>query len=255
MSRSSKGFADFFPTAPSVVAQKRSKAAQIRNRPRSPRADEGPVARASLAQHASSEREKGPAPTDSGTSSGPTRVLNNAPGCDEAEIGSGDLLNGVGSASSTSTSSSVFSNSYHPRSHAPRYGNGSSTSLTPMTVVDSSPPDHGHGSPERKDSLHHTMSRTSQMPSPHVGTTQTTSNPDLGRKQARPPKGEAKGCRVVYDPDLVPSKERKNKKVQYETFGELVCYPKSQPVFFIQGTGRLTGQLRRATSQFRQTRD
>ena len=238
MSRSSKGFADFFPTAPSVVAQKRSKAAQIRNRPRSPRADEGPVARATLAHHASSEREREPAPADNGISNGSTRIVNNAPGCDEAEIGSGDLLNGVGSASSTSTSSSVFSNSYHPRSHAPRYGHGGSTSLTPMTVVDSSPPDHGHGSPERKDSLHHTMSRTSQMPSTHAGTTLTTSNP--GRKQARPPKGEAKGCRVIYDPDLVPSKERKNKKVQYETFGELVCCPKSQAVFSIQGTGRLT---------------
>ena len=228
MSRSSKGFADFFPTAPSVVAQKRSKAAQIRNRPRSPRADEGPVARASPAYHTSSEREREPAPTANGTSNGPTRTSNNPPGCDEAEIGSGDLLNGVGSASSTSTSSSGFSNSYHPRSHAPRYGHVSSTSLTPMTVVDSSPPDNGHGSPERKDSLLHVMPQTLQIPSPHVGTTQTTSNPGLGRKEARPPKGEAKGSRVVYDPDLVPSKERKNKKVQYESFGEMVCCPKSQ---------------------------
>ena len=223
MSRSSKGFADFFPTAPSVVAQKRSKAAQIRNRPRSPRADEGSVARASLAHHASSERDREPAPPENGTSNGPTRILKNVPGCDDTENGPGDLLNGVGSASSTSTSSSVFSNSYHPRSHEPRYGHGSSTSLTPMTVVDSSPPDHGHGSPERKNSLHHAMSRTSHVPSPHVGTAQTTSNPGLSRKQARPPKGEVKGCRLVYDPDLVPSKERKNKKVQYETFGELVC--------------------------------
>lgn len=223
MSRSSKGYADFFPTAPSVVAQKRSKAVQSRKRPRSPCAGEDSAARASLASFTSSDRAKDAAPTVNGTSHGSSRLLNNASVCEETDTGPGDTLNGVGSASSTSTSSSVFSNSHHTRSNAPKNGQASSTSLTPMTVVDSSPPDHGQDSPERKDILYHSTLRTSQKPSNEVETAQTTNAVSHGRKQARPGRGEVKGSRVVYDPDLVPSKDRKYKKVQYETFGELVC--------------------------------
>lgn len=229
MSRSSKGFADFFPTAPSVVAQKRSKAAQIRKRPRSPRVDGGPLARASLVTHASSDREDEPATTVNGISHASCQSYNNATVSEEIETAPGDLLNGVGSASSTSTSSSVFSTSYNSRNNASKNGFGNSTSLTPMTNIDSSPPNHGHGSPERKDILNQSMSRTSQRPSQagppeSAGTSKHSCGSSLGLRTARPAKGEIKGTRILYDPDLMPSKERKARKVEYESFGERVCH-------------------------------
>lgn len=254
MSRSSKGFADFFPTAPSVVAQKRSKAAQTRKQPRSPGAGEDSVVRASLASHALSESKIEPVPIVNGISHEPARNPHYSLSTEETDNGAGDLLNGVGSASSTSTSSSVFSNSYHPRSNAPRNGHGSSTSLTPMTVVDSSPPNNGHGSPERKDVLYLSMSRTTQKPSSQVETTQTVNTLSLGQKQARPGNGEVKGCRVVHDPDLVPSKDRKKQKVQYETFGERVCCPATSH-FSHERMAKLTRHSCRTMNQFRQTRE
>ena len=231
MSRSSKGFADFFPTAPSVVAQKRSKAAQTRKRPKSPCVNEESLAQASLASHASSEREHEPAAKVNGTSHGFNRSQNNSTMSEEIETGPGDLLNGVGSASSTSTSSSVFSTSYNSRNNASKNGLASSTSLTPITNIDSSPPNNNHGSPERKDILNHSMHQTSQrhFSQPEAiesaGTSKQSCGLSSGPRCARPAMGVVKGIKVVYDPDLVPSKERKSKKVQYEPFGERVCLP------------------------------
>ena len=232
MSRSSKGFADFFPTAPSVLEQKRSRTAQHRQRQKSPLTDSY-----NHRQPSSIRADVGSGYGDSGTipharttdredvRSEPTPISQ-----DDSDLAQGDLLNGVGSASSSSTASSVFSTAHH----APGLARGQPAhNLTPLTNSDSSPP-RGLKSPiHTKYESHAEISNKSLRPLPQVHSmTQTTSisNPSdmcgSWRTNARPGKGEAKGTRVVYDPDLdktLSSKERKGRKVQYETFGEEVC--------------------------------
>ena len=222
MSRSSKGYADFFPTAPSVVAQKRSKAAQTRKRPRSPCIDGKSLPPSSTAAPTAPVQLKDPAATVNGLSHVPGQSQSNATTSEDLETGAGDLLNGVGSASSTSTASSVFSTSYNSRNNASKSGIGCSTSLTPMTNVDSSPPNYGRVTPERKDTLNHSMPQGLRRPSQSggadiTGISKQSCGSSVGRRQARPGKGEVKGVKVVYDP-------QRGTKMGYEPFGEQVCH-------------------------------
>ena len=232
MSRSAKGFADFFPTAPSVLEQKRSRTAQHRQRKESPLADSYNHRQASSVRADINSRDGDPGTIPHAHSadredvrSEPTPISQ-----DDSDLAQGDLLNGVGSASSSSTASSVFSAAHH----APGLARGQPTNnLTPLSAPDSSPP-RGHKSPvHTKYESYAEMPNKSSRPPPQIhNMTQTTNIPTLPnmcgswRIDARPGKGEAKGTRAVYDPDLdktLSSKERKGRKVQYETFGEEVC--------------------------------
>ena len=228
MSRSSKGFADFFPTAPSVLQQKRSKPAQSRKRPRSPAGEEATLPPTLLAPHASSTSAGEGRPSTNGICNGHHRVEQTPHVPDESDTAHGDLLNGVGSASSTSTSSSVFSVNQNQRRMALKYG---SASLTPMTNVDSSPPHNSVPSPERKQ-VHGGTASSRDPPNLAAarGATLKAHNstisvdaPSASQSQARPGKGELKGVKVVYDPDLddtlTSSKERKSRSVQEVPFG------------------------------------
>ena len=232
MSRSSKGFADFFPTAPSVLEQKRSRTAQHRQRQKSPSTDSYthrqpfPVRADIKSGYGDSGMIPQARPTDrEDVRSEPVPISQ-----DDSDLAQGDLLNGVGSASSSSTASSVFSTAHHPPGLA---GGQPANNLTPLTNSDSSPP-RGLKSPIcTKDENQAAISSKSLRPLTQVHSmTQTTSTSDPSDMcgswgtNARPGKGEAKGTRVVYDPDLdktLSSKERKGRKVQYETFGEEVC--------------------------------
>ena len=223
MSRSSKGFADFFPTAPSVLQQKRSKPPQSRRkRPGSCSGeDSGLPPPETLPQEPLGPR----APQKSGeerlavngTGNGHQRVERISSFPDDADTTHGDLLNGVGSASSTSTSSSLFSMNQNPRGMMLKNG---SADLTPLTHVDSSPPHSSAASPEWKYS--------------HSGATPKREPPDLvtqesinSRNQASssavctssairshtcPGRGEWKGVKVIYDPELDDSLSREEKK-------------------------------------------
>ena len=232
MSRSSKGFADFFPTAPSVLQQKRSRTAQHRKRQKSPSNESSNLPPTSFggADIATDDGESGTTPLANGTDvdeiPGESTQMNQ----EESDLAQGDLLNGVGSASSSSTTSSVFSTSH--RALGPTRGQLAST-LTPLTNTDSSPPGVEKSPAHVKyDSRAGTSDESTMPPSQIYNMTQSSStlNPvDIPRSQrthARPGKGEVKGTRVVYDPDLdktLSSKERKGRKVQYEDFGEDVC--------------------------------
>ena len=233
MSRSSKGYADFFPTAPSVLQQKRFKAAQLRRRPKSPPISESKPSSTSSLSTAQPEK---PAPPNCGDY-GRLGTENTLTTQDESECVPGDLLNGVGSASSTSTTSSIFSTShgavYRPHTNDVQ----KSTSLTPLTTADSSPPPNLLGSPNnsRLPNGPSQGTKSNRSPSRHkdmeasVASTSKFPRP-LKRLQARPGAGEAKGLKVVYDPDLdkkLSSKERKSRQPQYEPFGQevsLICF-------------------------------
>ena len=230
MSRSSKGFADFFPTAPSVLQQKRSKAAQSRRRTKSPTLEERKSADASSLTSGPSHRQtEGPILTDGSQHGNAHSALTSAVQ-DEGDCAPGDMLNGVGSASSTSTGSSIFSTSHHASNMAHPNGTYNSTSLTPMTNADSSPQSNTFESPQNQRIREKGIFDRKQTRSPsHYKVTETLASSSrqqsaqpLCRTQARPGSGEVKGLKATYDPDLdkkLTSKERKSRQVQYEEFG------------------------------------
>ena len=239
MSRASKGFADFFPTAPSVLQQKRSRAAQHRKRQQSPPVENidstsrgSGITASEVTEVIADDGDLDHGPHLNGTAceeamSDFTPVVH-----DEGDFAHGDLLNGVGSASSSSTTSSIFSTNHRTLGIANHGGVHQSTTLTPLTNTDSSPPGiHKSPSHNKLDSFINigmgTSARTPdsnhRAPTPEALTPISSPRPD--RSQARPAKGDVKGIKAVYDPELdkkLTSKERKGRKVQYKVFGEEV---------------------------------
>ncbi|MCJ1430538.1 histone methyltransferase set1 [Sticta canariensis] len=229
MSRSSKGFADFFPTAPSVLQQKRFKAAQFRRRPKSPSVTEAKPTPAPCVPPAPAlgPTEGGIVPNGAGH--GHVVPDSATAGQEDSECVHGDLLNGVGSASSTSTaSSSVFSTSQRTLNMAHSNEPNKSTSLTPLTNVDSSPPSNTLGSPHQQRNRDGASSgrKSNRSPSrqvterPAPAASSYTQPPS--KAQARPGKGEVKGLKIIYDPyrnKKLTQEERHSGHVQYEAFG------------------------------------
>lgn len=232
MSRSSKGFADFFPTAPSVLQQKRSKAAQLRKKPQSPSNSQSKSQFVSSLPTTLPKAQGDIAALPNGGDSGSLCVEHTSTIQDDSECIPGDLLNGVGSASSTSTTSSIFSTGHGAAYMAHTNDAHKSTSLTPLTTADSSPPPNSLGSPSHsrlpngpfqggksnRSPPHHQVVDSSMVSRPHFSQLPS-------RKRARPAAGEAKGLKIVYDPELdrkLSSKERKSRQPQYEPFGESV---------------------------------
>ncbi|KAL8706437.1 MAG: hypothetical protein Q9201_000492 [Fulgogasparrea decipioides] len=228
MSGSSKGFADFFPTAPSVLQRKRSRVAESRGG-LDPTATEStsPLHRAT----ANSRRDKREAEREPCQASGLIDDLCPAPPLsiqDEGDCAQGDLLNGVGSASSTSTASSVFSAGNRVQL-ANQQGSYQSTSATPLTLVDASPPRDAMESPKRnhprreKGSMEHFEASRQEKRADPIYSSEAVSKQPARFTQARPSKGEVKGEKVRYDPDLdkkLSSKERRSRKPEYIAFGQ-----------------------------------
>ncbi|KAI4259429.1 MAG: hypothetical protein LQ352_000737 [Teloschistes flavicans] len=231
MSRSSKGFADFFPTAPSVLQRKRSRATGSRHG-LEPAAIGGnsPLHRCtSNVPVAIHERDSG-----RHQASGMVTDLCSAPSLsvqEEGDCAQGDLLNGVGSASSTSTASSIFSAVNRKQSLVNQQDLHSSTSATPLTHIDASPSgetmisptkDHGRsgkGTTQRLKGDFMPTGRTEFFQSSNSG---MQDPPRL--LHARPGKGEVKGEKIRYDPDLdknknISSKEKRLRKPEYVPFG------------------------------------
>lgn len=235
MSRSSKGFADFFPTAPSVLQQKRSKTSTGRKRPRSPSEQDTSLSHPSPENHGSSSKDCDGRPQLNGISNPYLPADRSRHVVDEGESAHGDLLNGVGSASSTSTSSSVFSTNF-PQGKAPQTGAYGSASLTPLTNAESSPPHNIVPSPRRQN-VNNSSSVAKKALEPHDDPNLNCHRSPSGNLvpvtcQARPKKGEVKGVKIVYDPDLDGTK--RSRKVQEVTFGAEVFMrpPPLYPFYF-----------------------
>ena len=237
MSRASKGFADFFPTAPSVLQQKRSRTVQNRKKQKPSVVDEtapthassksAPISTSDLEPQINPARDR--ARGDHGITEPVSRNQ------EDSEFLHGDPLSGVGSGSSSSTTSSVFSTTH--RSAGPSCNNGGNliTSLTPLTNTDSSPPGTTKSPPIHATHPLHSgidgyicTESITNIAMDHTPTALTpVSSPGLILTQARPGKGEAKGIQLVYDPELdrkLSAKEKKGRKVQYKTFGEEVRF-------------------------------
>ena len=211
-------FADFFPNAPSVVQQRNSSkhvdVSKARIEPSPPRV--GDVE----AKSASTPTSANIAPATSRSTTkrmGATNLDNISLAREESDAYSGEFLNGVGSASSTSTVSSIFS----AANPVPSAVNGYHLStLTPLTNSDSSPrgkmisPMHEHNN----DAV---MQNHVTSTSPAGAMTPVRTPPAPGRS-ARESDLRPKGTKCIYDPELdkkLGSKEKRKLKAQFEEFG------------------------------------
>jgi histone-lysine N-methyltransferase SETD1 len=227
MSRASAaGFADFFPAAPRAAKNK----AKERQRAKSKALDSPsatPVNHQQEANTPARSRDENAQVDQSGNGSNGANPEPAVPLLDNSESPQGDLLNGVGSASShASTISSVFS--------APPATTtfGGPSNLTPLTTADSSPPplvaSPHHSNTATAGSSSHSLPVDSTFPEKDVAEVQ--SHPSVQdfpvpRIQARDPNRDVKGEKCTYDPQLDPklsSSDRKKAKPIYKVFG-LVC--------------------------------
>ncbi|KAL8849275.1 MAG: hypothetical protein Q9221_005745 [Calogaya cf. arnoldii] len=231
MSRSSKGFADFFPTAPSVLQRKRSLAADGRHRLPSPATTSRSHAYRSsedsrLSQAGAERVQCRGRGSKSDLGSAPSHAVQEENDCTQ-----GDLLNGVGSASSTSTASSVFSASNPTLNHSNQQGSHQSATWTPLTHVDASPSGDTMESPHRNhpptEKTYATDTNRSQPPQrSNRGPLLDSVSQQLGRNfEARPGKGEVKGEKITYDPCLDSKikndrNQKRDRKPKYAKFGE-----------------------------------
>ena len=109
-----------------------------------------------------------------------------------------------------------------------------STSLTPLTNTDSSPRANGNSSPPKPRNYDEHLSVENSALSPPGEQLEGASvyrGLDPLRAQlpaapsARPGKGEVKGFKAIYDPDLdktLKGKEKRSRQVQFSPFGEEV---------------------------------
>jgi histone-lysine N-methyltransferase SETD1 len=218
MSRSTSKFADFFPSAPSVLQQRKSLKAADSAHLRTGASEfvfSNALAKETSDQVALSSTDL---PADHLTKRARSAKDPNSVATQEE----GDLLCGSGSASSASTSSSIFSTNLNTA--AMSYTNGMhSYALTPLTNTDISP-DGKIVSPTLDDNhAAATANSFSATMTDSVMTPQRT--PPTPRRPAREAGLVAKGSKCLYDPDLdkkLGPKDKRKLKAQYMEFGASV---------------------------------
>lgn len=136
----------------------------------------------------------------------------------------GDLLRGVGSASSlNSAASSVFS--HNSQAFAHNRNTSIVNGLTPLTNHTESSPPKGNSPQHMKSTMDTSNSNgavaTSRTPASDTAPSHPT-HPRKERRQMLPPPGKAKGYRVVWDPELdvkLSKEERKRATPRKKEFG------------------------------------
>ncbi|RMZ80616.1 hypothetical protein DV738_g2563, partial [Chaetothyriales sp. CBS 135597] len=210
-------FADFFPTAPSRVHKHKAAAQLDKTASRASQSDEQPKdAQADVAGDQATPRKSHQSDLLAATSA---KRNYQAYSQDQNDSASGDLLNGVSSASSSSAASSIFSAAATFTNMAA--SNGHFTSLTPLTNSDS-PPRSKLMSPSRNSTLHPSTANGIALHSPALGSITPLHTPPVQRRLARDPEPGIKGTKCVYDPELdksLSSKDKRKAKAQFQEFG------------------------------------
>jgi len=236
MSRASAGsFADFFPTAPSVLQQKHKKAALDRRRRKSPSLPlpicTAPTLNNSDPLLAHEGRREG----YETSANEPDILMADQDDRYSTNGDPGDLLNGVGSASSlTSTVDSVFSHNSHSNLVIKNGAGAGFSSMTPLTNHESSPPERSY-SPRFEKLTTNTKyvstngfnyhAEANHLPRSTSVSITPIATPPQNFVRARPGPGELKGFKAIYDPELdqkLAAKDKKKVKVRYKKFGEEV---------------------------------
>ena len=212
--------ADFFPTAPSVIQQRKSSKLPDLDKSKLRRPDER-VEDGHLNEN--SNRHSLNASSTASHPFSPSKRDNLAKVTvvqEETDHYTGDLLNGVGSASSSSTASSVFS-APHANAAMPGAGHVNFTTLTPLTTSDS-PPNGKLISPIVNSSSHTMMDSINTTSFLHQGSMTPLHTPPTHRRTARDTGSDVKGTRCTYDPELdknLNSKDKRKLKAQFQDFG------------------------------------
>ena len=242
MSRPGQKFADFFPAAPGVFHQSRaSKLSQdsyhlhcqgdkIGNALRSDNVTPAP-----LADHLHNTSHKTEPPPLS---------------AEDSDGYSGDLLHGVGTASSSSVASSVFSSAAVNTTMASANGLHFTT-LTPLTNSDS-PPQSKVISPTLENGSQATINGVSHSSSHGTMTPQHT--PPAHRRLARDPELRSKGTRCTYDPELdksLASKDKRKSKPQFDEFGTKAEHNVAPPDPRLAIPNYLKGSVGKGKAKFR----
>lgn len=150
-----------------------------------------------------------------------------SPDSDEMQTDNGDMLRGMGSASSlASAASSVFTQNSH--AFAQNRKGSAANGLTPLTNVTESSPPKGN-SPLHSKPASAMESIDGVVASSHVPASdgQDTDQQPPQRPQMLPPPGTAKGYRAVWDPELdgkLSKEERKRAILRKREFGAEVRY-------------------------------
>ncbi|KAI0119220.1 histone H3-K4 methyltransferase Set1 [Daldinia grandis] len=205
----SAGYKEFFPNAPRAARDK----ANEREREKSSRTSEAIEHDSKTATPAHRDGAK----YDSSLSDAAH------PPIDDTESLQGDILNGVGSASShASTGSSVFTTF---NSTAALYGSSraSNSNLTPLTISGSpTNPPHIQAAKQRTSAIHNTTSR-SDSTNPTAATGSSSSLPSaVQRLPVRDPNLTIKGAKCIHDPSTdksLSSSDRKTLKPKYKNIG------------------------------------
>ncbi|KAK8047568.1 SET domain-containing protein [Apiospora saccharicola] len=239
-SASGAGFAQFFPAAPRAAREKATERERAKSRASSDAADRDPRMSSSIPS-AYGPRD-GHAKSDLSTSDAAHPPIPT----DDTESTQGDILNGVGSASShTSTTSSVFSANNQSASLNNFSSRASNSNLTPLTNAGSSPssshmPPSSQANPQRNKQQNTSgasqlseVPRTQNATSASHTTTSTSSSSAhrhgiVERIPARDPARQIKGTKRTYDPltdKLLSSTDRKSKKPVYADIGSMTLPP------------------------------
>lgn len=198
MSRASAGFADFFPTAPSVLQQKRVKVGK--------------------------RRDKG---SDGDTETTETFALSSASvtrGASDEPIGASDLARAPPDMLNSDVTASAETNGVVPPGIVTTHPQLLDT-LTPLTNTQSPPPDGANGLLKAAgvNSPKHHVVPTPEPPKSSMTPMHTPPTPQSQIRQAI----TVKGCKVVYDPDLDkrPSKEKRRKPEYVDILSNGQNYP------------------------------
>ncbi|RFU36140.1 hypothetical protein B7463_g205, partial [Scytalidium lignicola] len=227
MSRASgASFAQFFPSAPRAAKDKAKEREKVKSQ-----SLESPGIQTATDSQVNTALDPGgktASPFRLTRESGGTPTTDTAvPPLEDNESVQGDILNGVGSASShTSTVSSVFSAPNQQSAMSTFGGPRNSSNLTPLTNIDSSPSQTTSPSYPKLGAATANSTEISSYKSP-VGndvisvnnTIQSSSEP---RVFARDPNRGVKGVKCTYDPLLdraISSSDRKKAKPIYKEFG------------------------------------
>ena len=228
MSRASgASFAQFFPSAPRAAKEKAKEREKVKihtsESPSIPSAADAQVNTATLpvddAASCQSQSQSNIPSTDSAP-----------PPAEDNEFIQGDLLNGVGSASSHTSSSvsSVFSAPAQQTNMSTFGGPRNVSSLTPLTNTDSSPNritspnQYKSDTPATISSGFVTDAAVAQNVNAQAHNAITTQTPTASRIYARDPNNGPKGDKCTYDPLLDPKlsdREKKKAKPIYKEFG------------------------------------
>ncbi|KAK7903749.1 histone methyltransferase set1 [Exophiala xenobiotica] len=214
-------FAEFFPAAQSVIQRKSSTLSDIDKTRLSHPEERAEDAHANFTSKQASLNSPAPVSISLAKPDTSTKVTNNNPTQEEVDRFSGDLLNGVGSASSSSTASSVFSAPLTTTATMSGTNHLQFSTLTPLTNSDS-PPNGKLMSPTIESNSHIIANGISTTSSLHPGSMTPLHTPPAHRRSARDTTLQTKGTKCTYDPELdknLNSKDKRKLKAQFAEFG------------------------------------